>query len=260
MAHQVYENIVLSNKVNDILKTAVNLSNYMTIDNTLAEQAGMKKKVITYTSTGNVEALGMGEGNSTSLEVQKSEAEYEVLTFQGKFAFYDEEEMTDPMVVDTGLKHSADNMVNKFTDLAVAEYEKATLAVPATAWSFDVVVDAIAQMNLEDESGLFLLISPADKGAFRKALKDDLNYSEGYVRTGYIGNVCGVPVIVSKAIPAGKGYLATKDAITVFIKKDTETEYKRDPDTRDNKYWVRKFGVVALTDATKVVKITVSAG
>lgn len=260
MAHQVYENIVLSNKVNDILKTAVNLNNYMTIDNSLTQEAGMKKKIITYTSTGGVEALGMGEGNTTALEVQMSEAEYEVKTFQGYFHYYDEQALTDPMVVDTGLGNQAKDMVNQFVDLAIAEYEKATLTVPASAWSFDVVVDAIAQMNLEDEAGLFLLISPADKAAFRKALKDDLNYSEGYVRTGYIGNVCGVPVIVSKAIPAGKGYLATKDAITVFIKKDTETEYERDADKRDNKYYIRKVGVVALTDATKVVKITVSAG
>lgn len=259
MAHQVYENVVISNKINDILSTAVNLNNYLTIDNTLAENAGMTKKVITYTSTGNVEALGMGEGNSSSLEVQKNEVEYTVKTFQGKFAFYDEEEMTDGMVVDTGLKHSADNMINKFTELAVAEYAKANLEVPAAAWSFDAVVDAIAKMNIEDESGLFLLISPADKAAFRKALKDDLNYSEGYVRTGYIGSVAGVPVVVSKAIPAGTGYLATKDAITTFIKKDTETEYERDADTRNNTYWVRKVAVVALTDATKVVKIKVTA-
>lgn len=259
MAHALYENVVLSNRMNDILTTQINLNNYLTIDTTLAEEAGMKKKIITYTSTGNVEALGMGEGNTSSLEVSKTENEYTVKTYQGKFAFYDEEEMTDPMVVDTGLKHSADDMVNTFTEMAVAEYEKATLALTPAAWSFDVIADAIAEMNIEDETGLFLLISPADKAAFRKALKDDLNYSEGYVRTGYIGTVCGVPVIVSKAIPEGKGYLATKEAITVFIKKDTETEYKRDPDIRNNIYWVRKVAVVALTDATKVVKITIGA-
>lgn len=117
--------------------------------------------------------------------------------------------MIDPMVVDTGLKHSADNMINEFTKLAIEEFDKATLEVKPAAWSFDAVVDAIAKLNVEDESGLFLLISPADKAAFRKALRDDLNYSEGFVRTGYIGSVAGVPVIVSKAIAAGKGYLAT---------------------------------------------------
>ena len=257
MAHVLYENVVLSNKINDILATKVDMNNYMTIDNSLAESAGMKKSVNVYTSTGNVEALAMGEGNSEEIEVSFDTKEYEVLTYQGKFAFYDEQEMKDPMVVDTGLAHSADKMINKFIELAIAEFQKATLKQTGSAWSFDVVVDAIAKMNLEDEAGLFLLVSPADKAAIRKALKDDLKYSEGFVRTGYIGSIAGVPVIVSKAVPAGKGFLATKEAITVFIKKDTETEYERDADKRHNKYWVRKFAVVALTDATKAVEITI---
>jgi hypothetical protein len=259
MAHTVYENQLLSNKLNDILTTNVDLNQYMTVDTSLAENAGMKKVINTYTSTGTIEELGMGEGNTSEIEVSFTASEYDVLTYQGKFAFYDEQEMQDPMVVDTGLAHSADHMTNKFTELAIAEFGKATLSVAASAWSFDAVADAIAEMNIEDESGLFLLISPEDKAKFRKALKDDLSYSEGYVRTGYIGNVCGVPVIVSKAVAAGVGYLATKEAVTVFIKKASETEYERDADKRKNSYWVRKVAVVALTDATKVVKVTVSA-
>jgi len=259
MAHVVYENKILSNKINDILTTQVDLNQYMTVDTSMTESAGMKKSINTYTSTGEVEALAMGEGNTGEIEVSFTTKEYEVLRYQGKFTFYDEQEMKDPMVVETGLKHSADNMVNKFTALAIAEYEKATLATTATAWSFDVVVDAIAEMNLENEAGLFLLISPKDKAEFRKALREDLSYSEGYVRTGYIGTVSGVPVVVSKAVPEGKAYLATKEAVTAFIKKDTETEYDRDADKCHNMYWVRKFAVVALTDATKVVKISITA-
>jgi hypothetical protein len=258
MAHTIYENIILSNKINDILATQIDLNSYMTIDTSMTESAGMKKVINTYTATGEVEELGMGEGNSTEITVSFVPTEYEVKTYQGKFAFYDEQEMTDPMVVDVGLEGSAKTMINTFTAKAVEEFGKATLSVPATAWNFEVVVDAIAKMNLESEEGLFLLISPADQANFRKELKDDLKYAEGFVRTGYIGSVCGVPVIVSKAVPAGTGFLATKEAVSVFIKKDTETEYKREPDTRHNAYWVRKVAVVALTDATKVVKITVS--
>ena len=202
----------------------------------------------------------MGQGNSSEITVSFTPVEYEVKTYQGKFAFYDEQEMTDPMVVDVGLEGSAKTMINTFTTKAIEEFKKATLTQTATAWSFDTVVDAIAKMNLESEEGLFLLISPADQAKFRKALKDDLKYSEGFVRTGYIGSVCGVPVIVSKAVPAGTGFLATKEAVSVFIKKDTETEYERDADKRNNTYWVRKVAVVALTDATKVVKITITPG
>lgn len=257
MAHKVYENIVLSNKVNDILTTKVNLNNYLTIDNSLTQEAGMKKVINVYTATGSVEELGMGEGNTSSIEVSFTPAEYEVKTFQGKFDFFDEQEMTDPMVVDTGLKGAADSMTNEFVAKTIAEFEKTTLGVAADAWSFDVVVDAIAKMNRETEGDLFMLISPADQAALRKALKDDLSYSEAFVRTGYIGSVCGVPVVMSAAVPAGKAYLATKEAVTLFIKKDTETEYERDADKRHNFYWVRKVGVVALTDGTKAVKITI---
>lgn len=257
MAHTIYENFVLANKLNEILKTKVDLNSYMTIDTSLTQEAGMKKVINTYTATGNVEELGMGEGNSAEIAVSFVPSEYEVKTTQGYFHYFDEEEMTDPMVVDAGIDGVAKTMVNAFTDKAIAEFEKATLVHTAAAWSFDAVVDGIAKMNIEAEDGLFLLISPADKAAFRKALKDDLKYSEGYVRTGYIGTVCGVPVIVSKAVEAGKGYLATNEAVTLFIKKDTEVEQDRDKNTRDNKYWIRKVAVVALTDATKAVKITI---
>ena len=230
----------------------------MTVDTELAENAGMKKVINTYTATGNVENLAMGEGNTADIEVSFTPTEYTVGTTQGRFKYYDEQEMTDPMVVDAGLDGIAKTMVNDFTTKAIAEYEKATLTLTGTAWTFDTVVDAIAKMNLEDETGLFLLISPADQANFRKALKDDLKYVEGFVRTGYIGSVCGVPVIVSKAVAKGKGYLATKDAITLFIKKDTEIEQERDANTRENRVFVRKVALVALTDATKLVKITVT--
>lgn len=258
MAHKVYENFVLENKIEDILTTAVDLQGYMTVDTSLTTEPGMKKIIHTYTATGNVEDLAMGEGNSKDIEVSFTSAEYEVGVTQGRFQYFDEQEMQDPMVVDTGLEGVAKKMVNDFTAKAIAEYEKATLIEEANAWSFDVVADSIAKLNVEDETGLFLLISPADKAAFRKALKDDLKYSEGYVRTGYIGTVCGVPVIVSKAVAAGKAYLATKDAVTLFIKKGSEIEQERDADKRNNKVFARKVAVVALTNATKLVKITVA--
>lgn len=258
MAHVPFENVVLGNKITDILTTNVAINNYLTVDTSLAENAGMKKKIITYNSTGNIEQLAMGEGNTEGIEVKNESKEHEVLTYQGKFEFYDEEEMIDPKIVEVGLKHAADRMTNKFVAEALAKMDETALEVPAGAWSFDVVVDAIAKMGKEVENGLFLLVSPADLAAIRKALKADLTYSEAFVRTGYIGNICGVPVIVSEAVPAGKGYLGTNEAVTLFMKKDSETEYTRDADHRKNTYIVRKVAVVALTDGSKIVKITIA--
>jgi hypothetical protein len=259
MAHEKFDNVVIANKIEDILTTKVDLNNYMTIDTSLTQEAGMIKNVHVYTAKGGVKDVAQGEGNNgEGTAITFKSVPYTVTTTQGYFQYFDEEAMTDPMVVDAGLDGVAKEMINKFTEKAIAEFEKADeLEGTHAAWSFDVVVDAIAELNLEAEDGLFLLISPADKAAFRKALKDDLSYSEGYVRTGYIGTVCGVPVIVSKAVPANKGYLATKEAVTLFIKKDTEVEQDRDKDIRLNKHWIRKVAVVSLTDATKAVKITI---
>ena len=259
MAHTIYENFVLENKMEDLLTTAVDMNAYMTADTSLTENAGMKKKVNTYTATGNVQELGMGEGNTEDIEVSFITNEYEVGTTQGRTYYYDEQEMTDPYAIDVALKGLADIMTNDLTAKAIAEFKKATMVQYGATWIFDNIVDAIAKMNLEKEEGLFLLINPAQQAAFRKNLKDDLKYVEGFVRAGYIGTVCGVPVIISKAVPVGEAYLATREAITCFIKKGNEIEQERDANTRKNTIFARKVMLVTLTNATKVVRLSAKA-
>lgn len=258
MAHTIYEDFVLESKIENLLTTGIDVNAYMTIDYSLTENYGMKKVVNVYTATGEVEDLGMGEGNSAEITVSFTPTEYTVGVTQGKFAYYDEQEMTDPMVVDAGLQAIADKMTNDLTEKAIAEFGKATLSVEVD-WGFDSVVDAIAKLNTESEEGLFMLVNPAEKSTLRKKLGQDLKYSEGFARTGYIGSVCGVPVIVSKAVPSGEGYLASKEAVTCFVKKGSEIEQERDADKRNNKVIARKVMLVALTDANKVVKMTTKA-
>ena len=259
MAHTIYENFVLENKIEDLLLTAVDLNNYITADYSLTENPGMKKIINVYTAAGNVEDLEMGKGNTQEITVSFTPTEYEVGTTQGHFAYFDEQEMTDPMVVDVGLQGLAQKMTNDLTEKAIAEFGKASLTLEG-GWDFNHIVDAIAKLNTEDETGLFLLINPAQKAIVRKNLGQDLKYAEDFARTGYIGTVCGVPVIVSKAVPENTGYLATKEAVKVFIKKGVEIEQDRDPNVRKNDVYARKVMLVALADATKVVKLTAAAG
>ena len=260
MANQVYENVVLANKIEDILTTAVDLTSYMTVDTSMTQEAGMKKKINTYKAQGDVETLEMGAGNTGDIEVSFATKEYEVETVQGRFQYFDEQAMTDPMVVQAGLEGIAKTMINDFTAKAVAEFDKATLTVQRSGFAFTDIVDAIAKLNTENEDGLFILVGVADLANFRKELRDDLKYNEAFVRTGYVGSVCGVPVIVTKAITNGNIYLASKEAVTLFIKKDTEVEQERDANVRNNKVYIRKVAVVALTDENKVVKLTPKAG
>ena len=259
MAHKIYENFVLENKMDDLLTTAIDMNEFMTADYSLTENAGMKKIINTYTAQGNVEDLEMGEGNTQDIEVSFTSAEYKVGTTQGRTYYYDEQEMTDPYAIDRALKGLVEQMTNDLTAKAIAEFKKATMIEYGATWTFDNVVDAIAKMNLEKEDGLFMLINPAQQASFRKNLKDDLKYVEGFVRAGYIGRVCGVPVFISKAVPAGTAFLGTRDAITCFVKKGSEIEQERDANTRKNMIYSRKVMLIALTDATKLVRITATA-
>ena len=254
MAHTIYQNFVLENKLEDLLVTHIDMNQFATQDTSLVEEAGMTKKINQYTSTGDVEDLAMGVGNTDEIEVSFTQVPYTVGVTQGRFAYFDEQEMTDPMVVDAGLYGLATRMTNDLTNKIVAELDKATLTydASATGLTFDAIVDAIAKFPHEDaEDGLFILINRADLAGLRKNLKDELKYVEAFARTGYIGSVCGVPVYVSDAVPAKKAFLATKEAVTVFTKKGSETEQERDANIRKNTVYARKVMLVALTDAIK---------
>ena len=262
MPHTIYQNFVLENKLEDLLTTHIDMNQFATQDTSLVEEAGMTKKINQYTSTGNVQDLAMGAGNTQEIEVSFTQVPYTVGVTQGRFAYYDEQEMTDPMVVDAGLYGLATRMTNDLTAKIIAELDKATLTydASATGLTFDAIVDAIAKFPHEDaEDGLFILINRADLAGLRKNLKDELKYVEAFARTGYIGSVCGVPVYVSDAVPAKKAFLATKEAVTVFTKKGSETEQERDANVRKNTVYARKVMLVALTDATRVVEIATAS-
>jgi len=94
----------------------------------------------------------------------------------------------------------------------------------------------------------------------RKNLAEDLKYVESFARSGYVGTVAGVNLYTKKDAVSGTIIVATRQAVTLFNKKGVEIEQERDGDIRQNTIYSRKYYLAALTDATKAVKITVSAG
>lgn len=256
MANQIFADAVIEKKFESVLNTKLDLQRFVTVDRELAENSGMQKKVVIKSVTGSVQDLAMGNGNTSTVEVTSSTVPYTVGVTQGRFSYYDEEAMQDDSVVEAGLNGLAELMVNDFNAKAVDEWEKATLIQTGCTWTFDDVVDALAKLDMENEDGLFMLISPTVVAEFRKNLNDDLKYAEGFARTGYIGSVCGVPVYVSKAIADDEAIIAHKEAVTLFIKKGVEREPDRDPNTRKTTEYIRKVALVALTDASKVVLLT----
>ena len=176
--------------------------------------------------------------------------------------------MTDPNIVPVGMKHAGTDMFNTVNDDIFDEFNKTGIEVPATSFGFDAFVDAVAALNIENLEGvsIFAFVCPKDIAKLRKSLKEDLKYVEAFAKGGYIGTVAGVNVYTKKDAVEGEIIVATREAVTMFIKKGVEIEQiakdrrsEEAANIRENTIFSRKYYVVALTDESKAVKIKVGA-
>lgn len=254
MANTVYSNKIIEAKAKDLLTTAVNTRNLMSVDNTLAQEAGMTKTINVYTYAGTAEELEAGEGNTNRGSISYVGNDYTVKMVQQAFDYQDEDFMKDNTIVDNMLKGANQVMVNKMNADFIAECGKATLSHTATAFGYDAIVDGIAKLNVEDESKLFVVIPNAWKADLRK----DEDYKSArmgeVIYNGQVGTVAGLPVIATNAL-ADEAYVMSPEAVKLFMKKDVEVEQDRDADTRTNSVYLRSAYIVALVDATKICKI-----
>lgn len=255
MANTVYSNKIIEAKAKDLLTTAVNTRNLMTVDNSLTAEAGMTKTINVYTYTGTAEEVAAGAGNTNRGSIAYVGTDYTVKMVQQAFDYQDEDFMKDNTIVDNMLKGANQVMVNKMTADFIAECDKATLSHTFTTFGYEAIVDGIAKLNIEDESKLFVLIPNAWKAELRK----DEDYKSArmgeVIYNGQVGTVCGIPVIATNAL-TDKAYVMTAEAVKLFMKKDVEVEQDRDADTRTNSVYLRTAYIVALADATKICKLT----
>jgi hypothetical protein len=255
MANTVYSNKVLEAKAKDLLTTAVNTRSLMTVDNELAQNAGMTKTINTYTYTGTAEELEAGKGNTNRGAISYVGKDYTVKMVQQAFDYLDEDYMKDETIVDNMLKGANQVMVNKMAADFTEELAKATLSSTNAKFGYEAIVDGISTLNVEDESKLFVVIPNAWKAELRK----DADYKAArmgeVVYNGQVGTICGIPVIATKAL-TDAAYVMSAEAVKLFMKKDVEVEQDRDADTRTNSVYLRTAYVVALVDATKICKIT----
>ncbi len=261
MANNVYDNFYLSNEIEDQFNSHLDLQQFCTVDDTLEGTAGMTRKINVYKATDGTEKLEMGQGNSKSIEVSYTPEEYKIALAQNRFEYYDEQDMTDPMLVPVGIRHIGTDMFNTVNNDIYAEHNKAVLVVPVTAFNFDAFVDAQSTLNIENLEGVitFAFVSPANVADLRKALKDTLQYVTEFARNGYIGTVGDTNIYTKKDAKKDTIILATKEAVTLFNKKGTEVEQpprsSEDANIRKNTIISRKYYLAALTDQTKAVKI-----
>lgn len=263
--NKTYPNEVLAIEFENQYNSLIDLMDYVTVKHDLEGVPGMKRKIRRYTATDGTEVLAIGEGNSETIKVDYAEEDYEVILLQNRFAYNDEEAMTDPNIVDKGLEHQVVDMYNKSNALCMAEFGKTSnYVVSATGkFDFDAFVDLVAkfpakaQEGSDDPSalGIFAFVHKDNVAELRKNLKDDLKQIEAFVRKGYIGTVNGVSLIVDAIATKDEIVAATKKAVVYDSKTGTQVETERDANCRYNEAYMRKYGLFYLEDENVCVKL-----
>lgn len=121
MPNKPYDNFFLANEIEDQYNSHLDLVQFCTVDNSLTGTAGMDYKVHVYKATDGTEKLTKGEGNTKTIEADFTEKVYKILLAQNRFSYFDEDAMTDPMVVTTGTRHAGVDLFNtQNTDIYAA--------------------------------------------------------------------------------------------------------------------------------------------
>ena len=258
MANTVFNNKIIEAKAKDLLTTAVNTKNLMSVDDTLAETSGMTKTINVYTYNGTAEELAAGEKNTNRGSITYEGKDYTVKRVQQVFDYLDDDFYKDDTIVDNMLKGANQVMVNKMTEDFYTECAKASLSHDTAVFGYDAIVDAIGKLNLEDESKLFIAIPTAWKADLRK--DDDYKAARmgEVVYSGQVGTLCGIPVIATNAL-TDEAYVMTNEAVKLFMKKDVEVEQKREIEEKKNTIVLTTYYICALADATKICKLVLTA-
>lgn len=260
MAITGYDNIVIENKMTDLVNTKLDVRSLFTTDYSLAETAGMKKVINKYTYTGKVEKLAKGAKNTTKGGVTFEPKEYEVNRYQQTFVYNDMDIMKDPYLLDVLTNGASTLMSNEIKTEYMEEVAKISNNYQYTAFGYSAVVDALADLNKEVEEDMFVIMGNDLRALIRKDTDFIASKQGEILYTGQFGTICGLPVLFSKLVPAETAYITKKDAVRLFVKSKGSVEQDRDVETKDNTVVYDRYGVMALVNDTYSVKLTKQAG
>lgn len=251
----VYDNAVLEAKLTELLNSRLEVRSLMTVDDSLAESAGLTKIINRYTYTGTVEELGSGEANQSAGTLTFTPEEHTVKRYQQTFRYNDVDAMKDPGLVDMALSGAADVMANQLR----TEYFAALSGIGARhpiageTFTYTDIVEALGDIGREVEDGLFILMGADGRTAIRRDPDFIAAHQGEILYTGQFGTLCGIPVLFSRLVPEGQVIITEKAAVKFFVKREAGVEQSRDIETKENTIVYERHGVIALVDDTSSV-------
>lgn len=260
MAHTLYENFILENKMTDLVNTKINVNALYTVDNSLALEAGLKKVINKYTYTGGVEQLAKGAKNTDGVKGSASyiSKEYVVERYQQTYEYNDQDVMKDPYLIDVLSTGAAQVMANHIRTQYFGALSNCTNIIKdVSVFNYDAVVDALAQIGQEVESDLFIVMGLSGRNLIRKDPDFKASKQGEILYTGQFGTIAGIPCVFSQ-LAADEVFITAKDQVKFFVKKEGSVEQDRDIETKDNTVVYERYGLMALVDETKTIKMILS--
>ena len=251
----VYENSVIENQLTELMNSRLEEQSLMTVDTSLTTAAGLRKTINRYTYSGAVEVLSRGASNTSKGSISFTQAHYDVKRYQQTFEYNDLDVMEDGYMLDAAMAGAAAVMANQIKEELLAELAKIsnTYVYSGDSVTYGDIVDALASLNREAESALFILMGNDGRAMIRKD-PDFMTVKSGeMLHTGQFGTICGIPVVFSAKVPAGRIYISNRGAVRFFVKKEATVEQARNIETKDNTVVYDRHGVVALVDDTSSV-------
>ena len=250
---------VMADMVEEKLPHAIKLAPYAPIDNTLVGKPGDTVTLPSWNYIGD--AADLAEGGELQYDKLTTEdAEFTIKKVAKGVSLTDESigaGYGDP--VGTATRQLTKSMASKLD----ADILATALGTPlARAATIDLdMVDVIEDMfgNEDDERGIILL-NKADARKLRKLAGESWtrasDLGDRILVTGVFGELLGWQIVVTNRLTEGTVIAIKTDGLTTYMKKNVEVESQRDLDHFSWKYAASQHYVVALTDATRVAKIT----
>lgn len=266
---------VMGDMIGAKIEALLKVTKYAKVDTTLQGVAGDTKTVPSWNYIGD--AVDVAEGAEVDLTAMTAGTKTFTIKKAMKAVGITQEAVNSGLGNPIGQAET--QLAKSIAGKVDADVLEALLTATATsgtgteAISYNGIVDAVGVFNEEDITEKVLFVNPAQVTTLRKDANfisaDKYNYN--VVATGEIGMIAGVHIVPSRKIVADGDVFTcplvkleasspeteyTEDelpAVTIFLKKDIQTDAEWKPRTQTHEITTAKYYGVALTNAAKVV-------
>ena len=266
---------VMGDMIGAKVEAMLKLTKYAKLDTTLQGVAGDTKTVPSWNFIG--EASDVAEGAEVDLTAMTASTKTFTIKKAMKAVGISQEAVNSGLgnpigQAETQLAKAIASKVDADV-LAALLTAKATVGNGSAGISYAGIVDAVGAFNEEEITEKVMFVNPSQVTTLRKDANfisaDKYNYN--VVATGEIGTIAGVHIVPSKRIvasgdvftcpivklePASVESEYTEDelaAVTIFLKKDIQTDAEWKPRSQTHEITTAKYYGVALTNEAKVV-------